>query len=431
MNVFSRVLKFEEKQLHLLAVLGPLFLITSLFISFIGTNNHNADLLGFIIASVFLCVRYKKSGLYFSLILLLFLICVRHFFISSNHLWHFGLELSFAFGVAITYLSFEHIENFLHSRKEDNQDLLQNITDLEADLKKEQDVYQSNLMVLQQEIDNMQKKVIAKEDDVLSLKNLSAALQTNQDQNKQVKETLLKEVFQHKKEKYHLIDDLNELKSFSEKLKDQQRLYDNNKILLNELNEARKEKQQTHYINEAMAKILDKEIKKREEKILLEQKKSSEIERKNIDLESRLIESKNLLRQVEEKLILNESKLEESLAKVSKPQVKIIEKVSVERPSDTNDYIKSLETKSKKAIALHQQLKNQFEERRKMLSRTRKELFHANEKLTAISRKTDLDAFNISTNERKYLHSLLFMEKECKALEDENKSLSEIITKLV
>jgi chromosome segregation ATPase len=423
MDTLKKVFRFDEDKIVLFSIIGPISLILTLLVSSIAIG-MNYDLWFFVFTGIFLCSRYKKNG--FLAVFTSFLIysSIKHFF-AQNHLWQAGLEISFVIGFFTTYFCFEYIDNFLHLQNKDRKDLIKNINELEEDFKREKEVVQSSLFVTSQTLDSERDKLTRQTQLALSYKNLILSMQDDQKQKKDDKEQIIKENIDCQKKINHLEQNLKNATDFIDKLKDEKALIDKNKILLDELNEVRKEKQQTHFINEAMANILDKEIKKRERKVISSQQSLEMIELKYQSLEKKLYENQKLIDDLKKSNSIKDEKIKDLSKKSSqetfvKPAI-VDKKEKIQKPQTNINHFESL----------YKQLQRQFNERKLVLHKTRKELFYANEKINAMNQSSELDRFDMSHVEKKYLKELVKIGEEYKRLEEENKSLHDLVTSLM
>jgi hypothetical protein len=134
---------FQRRDLNVefFVLLGPLFLILALFLtSFYDLPNK--DLFLHAIVGVFLCWKSGKKGLIVSLLFLVILAFLKHFQISSHHMWQLGLELSIGLGFFISYYAFDHTKEFLESLGLEEKNVLEKSKKLEEELQKKEDFHQ-------------------------------------------------------------------------------------------------------------------------------------------------------------------------------------------------------------------------------------------------------------------------------------------------
>ncbi len=171
------------------------------------------------------------------------------------------------------------------------------------------------------------------------------------------------------------------------------------KELQNNLEILEKEKKQSYAINQSLSKMLSKETNLRKElQKEIESLKALENEKRDEGgagdkgdeaLKAEALEKKEILANYEKKFL----------------QLKNIE-------------------------SLYKQLKNQFEEKKRILDRTRRDLFHEKEKLVAIKLENDRKVYDQPKEVRELQRELASFEKEIVKYEEENAQLQELATEL-
>jgi hypothetical protein len=159
------------------------------------------------------------------------------------------------------------------------------------------------------------------------------------------------------------------------------------------------DKKQSYAINQSLSKMLSKETAlKKELQKEIERLKALESERENMEGESRsgddllkkeLLEKKDLIENYEKKFL-----------------------------------------ELKKTESLYKQLRNQFEEKKKILDRTRRDLFHEREKLVAINVENERNEEDQPEGIRELQKELASFEAEIEKYEEENKHLQDLVTDL-
>ena len=385
MQLFAKIKSKENNKLLFWSLLGPVFLLISLLLASLNVDFSRLDLWFVVVLGILLCFLLKKEGLWASLSMLLIAAIFKHMQISSSHFWQIGLEGSIALGFVITALGFEYLSEMVLSFEEGRRTLLQNLSVVEEELKKEEKYYQGKIKELEESIDNLHLTATQKEEKNASYSSLIEALRKNENQNLSDRSQFFDEALEKEKKISSLNVHIDELKEKLLHFSKENCVEEENKELLNELNEARKERQQNHYINEALAFMIAKKTKKTAIKIAAPQELIERCE--NLQ---KTLEDKNKLLQIYEK--------------------------------------KQLQTKQTEV--LYKQLRKQFEDKKIVLHETRSSLFQMHEKLMANEREEDQMYYDISEEENILFHDLVKHEEEINQYEKEIEALYEIILSL-
>ena len=184
LQLARKMFSFQRREsVEFFVLLGPLFLILALFLtSFHNLPNKDLFLTSFV--GVFLCWKSGKRGLIVSLLFLVILAFIKHFQISSHHVWQLGLEASIGLGFFISYYAFEYTKEFLESLGVEKKKVLEKSKKLEEELQKEEDFHQRQHKNFKDEMDQMNIKLEEKESEISSYKNLV------EDLRKSVEETM-------------------------------------------------------------------------------------------------------------------------------------------------------------------------------------------------------------------------------------------------
>ena len=132
LQLARKMFSFQRREsVEFFVLLGPLFLILALFLtSFHNLPNKDLFLTSFV--GVFLCWKSGKRGLIVSLLFLVILAFIKHFQISSHHVWQLGLEGSIGLGFFISYYAFEYTKEFLESLGVEEKKVLEKSKKLEC-----------------------------------------------------------------------------------------------------------------------------------------------------------------------------------------------------------------------------------------------------------------------------------------------------------
>jgi len=386
MQFFAKVKSKENNKLLFWILLGPIFLFMSLLLASIDVNLFRLDLWFVVLLGILLCFLLKKEGLWASLSMLLIAAIFKHTQISSSHFWQIGLEGSIALGFVITALGFDYLSEMVHSFEEKRRSSLENLSLMEEELKKEENYYQNKIKDLEESIDNLNQSAKEKEEKNISYASLIEVLRKNENQNLSDRKNLSQEAIEKEKNVSLLNVQIKELEEKISHFSKENCVEDENKDLLNELNEARKEKQQNHYINEALAFLIAKKTKKQEPvKVVAPQ-----------DLIERCENLQKTLKEKNELLCMYTQKHQQT----------------------------------KQTEVLYKQLKKQFEEKKQVLHETRSSLFHMHEKIKAKENEEDLQSYDITEEENILLHDLVKYEEEINQYEKEIEGLYKVIYEL-
>jgi len=99
-----------------------------------------------------------------------------------------------------------------------------------------------------------------------------------------------------------------------------------------------------------------------------------------------------------------------------------------------NELLKEYENKLKELIkfnSLYSQLKEQFEQKQLVLHKTRQELFHVNEQLTAFQREQNNDYKDLNEYEKVIINDLDQTEQELNISREENQNLENLVDVLL
>lgn len=394
-------------------LLGPAFILTTLFLTSFASIN-NKDLFLFSIGALVFCQKKRQKGLFYSLLVLAALSLFKHFQIPSGHLWQLGIEFSLSLGFFISYFSFEHINEVIKSydaQKASQNDALEK---LEEELKKEADFHQRQHKNFQYEIDRVNFQLEEKKLEVDSFKNLVENLKTTLNENDRDKEKLFSQIKEKEKQVQLLRETIEEFKEDLQNLKPE-----NDDDLLEDLKRSKSEKEKIEAFSKALAKKL-------EEETFLRKEKENELEEIRIKNEQDKNKIEELLK-AKQSLQTAIEELQEQLHSSSE------EKTPSENLLSQKELLSQYENKIselKKTESLYYQLRAQFEDKNKVLSETRKELFHANEKIASYLKAKESLSLEETVLEKDLHDQLGSFEKETAHLEEENKHFQEIITNL-
>lgn len=436
-RVIKKIFLIDEKtenSLKFWVLLGPFFLFFSIILA-----SFNLAVLASI--NLFLCYRFKFKGLFLSLIALIGFSLYIQVNLVENHLWNLGLEVSIALSLIITAFGLDEIKNLISNKSENPQDLL----NLQRQIYENQKAFENAEKNYQDNIDQLTNDLDDKANNSKQIYLENENLKKDQIENTQRKDYLLNELDQKVKEIEDLqvkLDDLYEKLSF---LKDEEFLLEKNKAYQKEIEELKE-----LFANQTQEK----------EKIILElqekQQKINDVEKELKNTQSNLINEDNEkvlaeLNEKQQKIIALKQQLsdfEKNQPNISDLHQKLKDtQVELKTLKQTKNNVHLLgenitdkkllqeyDNKNKelsKLNSLYVQLKEQFNEKQKVLHKTRQDLFHAQENLSALKRNLNDDFKDLSDNEKSLMKDLDKIELELKVYKQENQNLQDLVSKLL
>ena len=393
-NIFLLDEKLENN-LKFHTLLGPFFLILSLALA-------PLELAMIIALGLFLCFRFKLTGLYISSSLVLLYAGYNHYYISVDHLWDSGLETSIVLGFIISSFSFDEIAlsitKFSAKKTKQLEELKNKLTSKEVNLKNHRTLISDNFERIKSDIDEKQSQINL-------LQDQNETLVSKLDDNQKRKDFLLNELDQKENnliENQTKIDDLYEKLAF---LKDEEFLKDNNVTL-------------------------QKEIATLQESIVQEKDQ-------NLSLQKQIEEKNTLLENQKSVEIVQAPQVDDSLnieiEKLKKENGRLFSKIESLKTDLKENIDPDYHSKAKEfnhINSLYFQIKDQFEEKSLVLHRTRKDLFHTKEMLTALKKENENDFDDFSEIEKSLVSDLDISNTEFTNLQKENEKLKDIVTLL-
>ncbi len=369
------------------AIWGPIFLLCSVALAV--KTSISFDLLLLAVGGFFLSARLQIRGCCYALSLLGIVSVLRHLFLVSDHLWALGIEGLLGMAFLITALASEQGASWiqiLESQIETRKSALEN---LEEEKTKEQSIAQEQQIAFQEKVASLQKELDEMQAEHSSLLILNEVLRKSNAR-------YVLEAAQFEEALYGAKIEWEQLKAESltqemelGRLKNTEGLARENIQLLNELNRARYDREQTYLINETLARLYAKESFKAK------------------DAEGECASLKELLRAVQGE-IRKESFDPQMAEKLRFAEEKVHQLSKIE--------------------PLFKQLREQFEEKTRVLHQTRSDLFKLDTELQRVQReKATLELEPIPKEVEKELDTLT---SHIQLLEDENRELQEIVTLL-
>lgn len=456
---------------------GPIFLCLTTFLASTIPELVFWGILGF-----FLSCRFGLKGSLSSIAVLgLYSLKVFYFDAEINVTYFLALCISYAASFLITGLNWSRQDTFfesLFSQIDTKEDCILN---LEDEITKSRLEFQNQQMLLLEKIETLQKQAEEAICETSSFSILNEVLRKTTAKTLQENQ-YLQELTKSLEVGLSLIrKEKKELEIELDQITNQSALVQENKKLLEQLNQERLDKEQTHAINESVARLYAKEYQKTksleenlqileerngkisEEILLLEDKLSQSYkdyqqaqqelnnfnsllqkqDQENIEnrlkLEnvSKLLQDKDLeislMKQTfiprSEKLLLEEKnqQLESSLAALSSD----LEKIKKETVSSELVCALEQELNEKKNIEnLYKQLKVQFDEKNQMLHLARKELFDLDNLMQASAIDAKEKNNDFDEDFKALLKEFYCLESKVISLEEENSQLEDLIASL-
>lgn len=380
MFIVEKIKDFLEKET---LIWGPLFLLPVLFFSASTPLFPEFSLL--VLAGFFLSSLFQIRGFCYSLCLLGLFMIIRHLFVSQTPLQELALEGMTAVSFLLIALSFEEKQEETDKNLQTQELLKQRETHLEEELVNTKEMVQQEQILASEKHFELQKELEELQ------KEHSCILMLNEVLRKTSKEHLLKE-----KEAAEALLDLERRQEFLQveksslekelkRCKDEAPLAQENQELMKEINQIRSDREQS---------LLTQEC-------LLRQHSKEKIERK--ELLAEIDDLKAQLRATHQQI---QKDLKSEIAK----ELEFAEKKMV--------HLSQIEP-------LFKQLKKQFEEKKKLLSETRADLFKKETRLQALEiEKRDFDLISLP---KEFLEELDTYQKQIHLLEEENQQLRKIL----
>jgi|GEM_PF-4924554 len=360
--------------------LGPFFLITSSVLAVIFSEPLflSCTLFGLV-----LCMLFDQKGLYASLLYLLGLSAYIHSYQQEFSLMQLGVEISFALGLFVTFISFHDAKSFFLNFTDKIEEKEKLSEELKDQLEEEKRHFLRYKDDTEKEFNLIKHKKDEQADLLACYRRLADLLSKRDKQNHDLKIQFEKEKNKHQKE---LIGLQLSISTFRKRYED-----------------VKKEK------NQFLKKLNDLRHEFYQKKVLFTHRV------KEIKNTAYAISQKSEIAQLE-KANLRE-KLEHSQSHVKKLCLRLDEL--------------SLQLNQKKEDAKYQELKKQFQDKNKVLHETRDELFHLNEALIAKQMEEEESSLYLSKDLEKAYFLLEKVEERYLHLQEENKRLSSLISKIL
>lgn len=403
-RIFSKELT-RTQRIQSWQFLGPLSLLFTASLLSMG-QAANTDLLLCMLFGSLLIWKEPKRGWIFSLSLLSLSIFLKHLQIEEDHLWQLGLETCVAIGHILTYLGLKESSIGVDDLQEENKAHLDEIFQIEEKHLAKARLLDSQKGLLEDRLDLLKKELYEKQEKVESLENLNDTLRKNH-QNTESPVNVAE--IDRKKDRLilELQFEMAEVKEELEGLQDVQRIRENNRKLIQELNKHRVDAYQSKLTVDMLRQMLAN----------LKEKSS------NDDTQEKLLQAQRVIESLEEQIANQVA--DQTTEKYQALQKEFQKNTELLRTYETKfQELKSQETALK-------QLRKQFVEKGDVLQQTRKELFQTENELLAMRKDQEEWALHGSMDLSGLMADFQALFHTMSKLEEENEQLSEVITELM
>ncbi|SCA58736.1 hypothetical protein AB751O23_AM_00010, partial [Chlamydiales bacterium SCGC AB-751-O23] len=396
-----------ESRLHFWALLGPFFILSAIFVSTFRFFPTGAYMPFLLLLTLPIC-WYKKKRLVFGAVGLCFVLFLFSYSrIPHEHrVWEMGMFFTVGLGLLITVLSLKEISKMLGDFQKEAESRLDNFLKVDQRLKKTESKSQIQEIELERQLEMAKQKVGQLYQEIEDRDKLVHLLKKEMDLKLEDNESL-----QQKLTKYD--SSLDEWETVSrnleKKLIEEQEAHGKQRSIFNELQEKmqglnssvknerqvlQKEKQEFHVFQLTanqkqieMKKLLDKNVnalKSLSQNVdeLLKEKESLEKAFKDTE------EKKKLYRNT-----LNETRVAKFQLKVNQTALRRELKKTLRNKKYPSSFDKKKKEDSSQSYEdLYRQLKKQFHDKDKVLSKARHALFHSEEKRLKIEKGAELES---------------------------------------
>jgi len=436
LGFFRTALQEEEADFSIFLAAGPISVFCTLIVGL--QRDGNLDLVIFAIAGTFFCMKARMRGWVYSALLLFLWALIKHaFFIESHHLWQMGIEASMLVGFAMSSAAMEQIrckEMNLAAQIDSKESTIRN---LEEDLAKTRQEALEGQVTLRDRLSELQKEFDENRSEISSLQVLNDVLrkttaQTNQEREEIAQKFIEKDCqafsFAEKFEKQKI-----EIAQLQEKTAEREfelnRLYDQ----MQGWTERMAERDQAI---ELLRDQLQAESGQLQNKILDREFELNRLKEQTQDWVGRIAERDQAMQLLKERLQSEEVLLQEKILEWEFELNRLKDQVQseAEQIAGRDQAIQLLQERLQAAAqkeVLYLELRKQFDEKNRVLHRTRVELFQANTALEAFCLEQEQQkAGQMSDAERVLSNELVDLEQERQNLEQENEKLFDLVTLL-
>jgi len=434
MSVLSRTFGFVRKVLHeetdfsTFLAAGPISVFCTLIVAL--QRNGNLDLVVLAIVGTVLCMKGRMRGWVYSALLLAVSAMIKHvFFIESHHLWQWGIEGSMLIGFAMTAAALEMVhckEKNLVAQVDNNEKTIRN---LEEELDKTRQEALQEQISLRERLTVLQKDFDESQSEFSSFQILNDVLRKTTAQTNQEREEIAQKFHEKDRQTISLHDEIEKLRPQAALLR--------GKVAEREF-ELNRMQGQLHGWVEQLAG--------RDQAIQLLQEKTSERETAVNLLQGQMRASVEQLVERDQTIQVLQEKIAEhdqyigSLREKNTEREALLNRLQaqeqgwVEQLAERDQTIHLLQERLQAAAhkeALYQELRKQFDEKNRVLHRTRVELFQTDTALQAMRLEQEQQKTGDTPDiERELSDELAALEQERQSVEQENEKLFELVTLL-
>ncbi len=425
-RVWERITRFfawEGEKILLWLLLGPTFLLLSLFLASSYLPSYH-EFWFIVLAGLFLLWKFPRIGLIGALSLLVLASLWKHRSLTG-HSWQIGLESSLALGLIITGSSLKRWGSYVGSLQERLIGQEKNYASLALKAKEREECLEKEREDLQTAVAKLQGEQVKMGTAHSSLSELVLVLQGTLDELGLEKETLLKEIREKSYALLRVKEEFEIQQVEKASLKDEESLKKKNDALQEELNQTRVDKYQANLINENLALLLSKEtVKLRDASNMLE-KTGSERRALEESLKEKTLYLEELSKALAEEKQRGSTQVLAEAGTLKREVLSLKEKLEEKKL-----LLKMYEEKfdeARKLESSYLQLRKQFEEKGELLHQTRGELFRVETRALAFEREKGLSLLE----EKEEWVQILPLLRELEEREKEREELLQIVTHLM
>lgn len=371
-----------ESQVQFWSLIGPFFILLTLFMTLLKASPTNMWMACIAIASVPLCWRWKMVGLGFVITALTGVI-VYHFneLTHMERFWNVGMAIAISIGSIVSTLSFEEVDSIVHGLEIESKSRLDNLWHLDEKIKVIQTSQESEKQQLNEqltasaaEVALLRKQIAAKEQSGFAISDKLTFLENE-------KLMLLEQVHQIRRQ-VDLLEKEN---------RDQKRSFQTIESQKNEL--------------EGQISTLVHEHDRAQSALHTLRQEFQQKEREYRCVEQEILSQRQLVADLQEKLsryVACEASLNREIEGI-----------------ESDSILAHFERNLRQAEGRYRQLTTQFQEKSDILNQTRRELFQAQEALAKVERESEEALVEAQMEMEKEIESLLIrFEGEISAMRE-------------
>lgn len=417
--------------------IAVLFLMGTLSLISLG-EVFNYDLVLVALLGFFLCSKGGLRGWGYALAALIAVSIVKHVRFEGAHAWQLGLETSVGFALLITALSEEQGKSFLASLEEHLGTRTKTIQNLEEEIGQLQKESAKAQAEASERLSEQRLALDDQQSELSSIQILNEVLRKNMAQAGSEKEALQEANLQLHRKMGHLLHEIDSLQKELQRLSQESRVVEQNRQLFKELNDARVKEAETHLAHEATSRLHAKEKKRADEGEARVALAERQVEHVAQELES-LQEIRSRLEAMQtERNFLRErlERAEEELAHRQEAPLPSLEPMRSTEGEQQHLLTQIAELREQlaalsKTEPLYRQLRQQFEEKNRVLHETRVLLFRSDTELQRLSREAEEKGLHAEVIPSELRLEVEAIALENESLQEENLELQQLVTHLM